>query len=83
MTYQLDARHMSRLQVHAYLMEILPLPPYYGRNLDALYDCLTELENTELVICHTREAPRSFASVRQVLTDAAQDNPALTVEFVE
>lgn len=81
MTYQLDARHMSRLQVHAYLMEILPLPPYYGRNLDALYDCLTELADTELVILHTEAAPASFDAVRQVISDAAKENPALTVEF--
>lgn len=28
---------------HDYLKEILEFPDYYGRNLDALYDCLTEI----------------------------------------
>ena len=83
MTYQLDARRMGRRQVHDYLMERLPLPEYYGRNLDALYDCLTDMDDTELVIAHTLQAPRSFAAVRRVLEDAAQDNPDLTVEFEE
>ena len=83
MIYQLDARKMGRRQVHGYLMEVLPLPAYYGRNLDALYDCLTDMDDAELVVDHIEEAPRSFAPVRQVLEDAAQDNPALTVEFVE
>ena len=29
---------------HDYLMNALNLPDYYGKNLDALYDCLTEME---------------------------------------
>ena len=28
---------------HDYLAEELNLPDYYGKNLDALYDCLTEI----------------------------------------
>ena len=40
----LDARRMEeRGEAHAYLRERLDLPDYYGRNLDALYDCLTEM----------------------------------------
>lgn len=29
---------------HDYLMEVLNFPDYYGKNLDALYDCLCEIE---------------------------------------
>jgi ribonuclease inhibitor len=83
MTYELDARRMGRRQVHDYLMEVLPLPEYYGRNLDALYDCLTDLDETALVITHLEEATSSFQSVRRVLTDAARENEGLTVEFRE
>ena len=32
-------------QVHDYLKEMLEFPEYYGKNLDALHDCLTDLEN--------------------------------------
>lgn len=32
-----------RKDEHDYLKEELDFPDYYGRNLDALYDCLTEI----------------------------------------
>ena len=38
----LDASKMvSRQEAHRYLKEQLAFPDYYGKNLDALYDCLT------------------------------------------
>ena len=36
-------------KVHDYLMKMLDFPEYYGANLDALYDCLSEIgEDTHL-----------------------------------
>lgn len=32
----------SREELHAYLQRRLQLPDYYGKNLDALHDCLSE-----------------------------------------
>ncbi|MBR7046689.1 MAG: barstar family protein [Lachnospiraceae bacterium] len=32
----------DRKGLHDRIQEVLPLPEYYGRNLDALYDALTE-----------------------------------------
>ena len=32
----------ARREIHAYIAEKMDFPEYYGRNLDALYDCLTE-----------------------------------------
>ena len=29
---------------HDYLMQALDFPDYYGKNLDALYDCLCEMD---------------------------------------
>lgn len=35
----------SHAAAHDHLQEVLTLPEYYGRNLDALYDLLTEMGN--------------------------------------
>lgn len=40
---QLDGK-LIKENGHDYLIEALNLPDYYGKNLDALYDCLTEME---------------------------------------
>lgn len=42
--YKLDFTGIDSVdKLHDYLMSVLPLPDYYGRNLDALYDCLMEM----------------------------------------
>ncbi len=48
----LDARRFKgRSRAHAYLKEALRLPDYYGKNLDALYDCLGDIgEETVIVV---------------------------------
>lgn len=47
----LDGKRMtSKEETHAYLKEALDLPAYYGRNLDALYDCLTERRDLEIEV---------------------------------
>ncbi len=33
----------TKKEIHAYLKEQFEFPDYYGENLDALYDCLTDL----------------------------------------
>lgn len=70
--------------LHNYLRSVLALPVYYGANLDALYDCLTELDAaTELVVpaVIADEAHLGWygEQLLQVLQDAAEENEALTV----
>lgn len=38
----LDGKEIKK-ESHDYLIKKLDLPDYYGRNLDALYDCLTDI----------------------------------------
>ena len=58
---------------HDYLMEALNLPDYYGKNLDALYDCLTEIE------CEIEIINASFVDkdIIDTFKDAASENELL------
>ncbi|MBQ8507508.1 MAG: barstar family protein [Clostridia bacterium] len=43
--YILDGAHMtSRAAAHDEIARALELPDYYGRNLDALWDCISAME---------------------------------------
>lgn len=83
----LDASKMvSRQEAHAHLREQLSLPAYYGKNLDALYDCLTDLADTTVVFVDMCRAEGTyFDRVLQVFWEAAEDNPHLQIlnEFSE
>lgn len=81
MIIRLDARRMGRCRLHSYLAEMLPLPEYYGRNLDALHDWLTEVNDLTLVVEYTAQAGPTFGAPRRVLEDSARENPGLTVIF--
>ncbi len=79
----LDATQMTtREAAHRYLAEQLELPDYYGRNLDALYDCLTDLEDTEITFRNSDLAENSyFERILEVFQEAAMDNPRLSIHF--
>lgn len=57
MRVELDCRKMTdRKAAHAYLKQALALPDYYGNNLDALYDLMTDREEeTVLVLGYWRQ----------------------------
>ena len=70
--------------LHTALAEGLGFPAWYGRNLDALYDLLTEpMEPTTLTIYGWNALADTLGeksgAVQRVLNDAGQSNPALTV----
>lgn len=71
----LDGRKMrDKAATHAYLKEQLRLPEYYGNNLDALYDCLTELtEKPEIQIEHMEEMKQSLGEYAVALLETIQD----------
>lgn len=79
---------LSRDDLHDALSRQLSLPEYYGRNLDALYDCLTDLsEPTELHLAHKAELTANlgiYADVFEtVLRDACAENACLRLFWEE
>lgn len=46
----------GREQLHDAVSQQLALPEWYGRNLDALYDCLGEVRDVEIILrCWPRD----------------------------
>lgn len=64
-------------KVHDYLMEMLDFPEYYGKNLDALHDCLTDLENLEIVITAPEEDGAIFQRILRVFKAAENENDSI------
>ena len=73
---------LNREILHDILAQGLHFPEHYGRNLDALFDCLTDVqEDTEILLWH-RDAlganlKRYAASLVEVLYEASQENPCI------
>lgn len=68
-------------QVHDYLKEMLEFPEYYGKNLDALYDCLTDLADVEITITSPEEDGAIFQKVLRVFKAADRKNENLKLIF--
>lgn len=82
---KLETRFMkTKEQIHDYLAEQFGFPAYYGRNLDALYDCLMEIgEETPVVFVGSiDDGTAYFAKTLQVFADAAEGNRFLKLRFV-
>lgn len=70
----------TALQLHDAFALALDFPDWYGRNLDALYDCLCALpEETELILENFAALPAFSRGFLRVLMDAAEDNPRLKI----
>lgn len=60
--------------LHALIAKTLDFPAHYGRNLDALYDCLTELSQETHITVFGLGNLEFGEGFRQTLLDAEADN---------
>ena len=74
--------------LHARIAQTIPVPEYYGKNLDALYDVLTEPEyGGECRIRFTgcddlgEGMRRYLEAMKQMCGAAEEENPGLTILF--
>ena len=93
MRYFIDLRDIEdKRQLHEKLTAALPLPPWYGRNLDALYDVFTdpsfpggEDPSNEILFLHTEDAakrmPAYMRALQQLCLEAASERDDLDIEF--
>lgn len=78
----------SKKDFHDYMKKEMNFPDYYGSNLSALYDVLTDLcDDTRIVLelCETEdeEMLEFLEKVAEVITDAAEENTYLEFECIE
>ena len=73
----------EKAQFHQALAQALDFPAHYGNNLDALYDCLSDIhQDTHLTLTNWEHMAAFSRGFRFVLDDAENENPHLTVTIV-
>ena len=75
---------LQREQAHLYLAQRLDFPDYYGKNLDALFDCLTEIGECTIVLEGGADLCNNdsyVVKVLRVLEEAVRANPNLRLEI--
>lgn len=84
----LDGRKMTdKITLHNYLKEQCKFPEYYGNNLDALYDVLTDREEPlEIRLEHAQELKEVLCGYGEAfietLEDAAASCPGVSVQII-
>ena len=68
--------------VHDYLREQLQFPEYYGKNLDALYDCLTDLDDIEITITAPEEDGAIFQRILRIFKSAEKQNESIQLNIL-
>lgn len=69
----------TKQELHAHIAEMLHFPDWYGHNLDALMDCLTDLEDTTVTLTGCDRVGFDADGFWETFADAARENPRLTV----
>ena len=76
---------LNREMLHDTLSTALRLPAWYGRNLDALYDCLTDVQEETVVVLRDRAALEEHLGgygrrFMRLLEEVSRENPHIRLE---
>lgn len=72
----------TKQQFHAAIAAALSFPDWYGHNLDALYDCLTDIDAAvHLHLTDWETLPEWKEAFEDVFADAQADCADLTVSY--
>ena len=77
-TLKLD-KFSRKNEIHNYLKKKMKFPDYYGGNLDALYDCLTDISIDTAVDIRYDEENDMHRAVLEVFSDAVAANTDLAI----
>ena len=77
-TIYLDGRRLQRTpEGYTYIQELFHFPDHFGKNMDALYDLLTELcEEVNVEINHSDEMDMM---IKKVVLNAQDENNSLNI----
>jgi len=65
---------------HDYLKEVFDFPDYYGKNLDALYDCLTDIGIETTIQIKNKDLVNQ--DLLKTFIDASNMNRYLFIEYL-
>ena len=77
-TLKLD-KFSEKNEIHNYLKKKMKFPDYYGGNLDALYDCLTDIRSDTAVDIRYDAENDMQRAVLEVFSDAVAANTHLAI----
>ena len=77
-TLKLD-KFSEKNEIHNYLKKKMKFPDYYGGNLDALYDCLTDISSDTAVDIRYDDENDMQRDVLEVFSDAVAANTHLAI----
>ena len=82
----LDAKKMvEKEKMHEYLAKKFDLPEHYGKNLDALFDCLCEINEPTLIKLKNESALDNGTkeSLTQLFRDVCSENALVKFELAK
>ena len=81
MTVKLDFKDINNKDELHHLKEKLELPEYYGNNLDALHDCLSERKELMLIcISNYGNLKKSLGEYAEILIQILKDSAEIFYE---